>query len=74
MWNSEIEGLKKRKKIAYQMGGEKNIAKQQAHGKMTVRERIDLLCDPESFRERGVLAGVPTYDDQDKTRITDLVP
>jgi len=74
MWSSEIEELKRRRKIAYQMGGEKNIAKQHAHGKMTVRERIDLLCDPETFRERGVLTGVPTYDDQDNKRLTDLVP
>ncbi|MCD4716207.1 MAG: hypothetical protein K8R45_05635 [Desulfobacterales bacterium] len=74
MWRREIEELKRRKKIAYQLGGEKNIAKQHAHGKMTVRERIDLLCDPETFRERGVLAGAPTYDEQDKTRLADLVP
>ena len=74
MWSREIEELKRRKKIAYQLGGEKNIAKQHAHGKMTVRERIDLLCDPETFRERGVLAGVATYDEQDKTRLTNLVP
>jgi acetyl-CoA carboxylase carboxyltransferase component len=74
MWNREIEELKRRKEIAHQLGGEKNIAKQHAHGKMTVRERIDLLCDPGTFRERGVLAGVPTYDERDKTMLTDLVP
>jgi acetyl-CoA carboxylase carboxyltransferase component len=74
MWSREIEELKRRKEIAYQLGGEKNIAKQHAHGKMTVRERINLLCDPETFRERGVLAGVPTYDEQDKTRLKNLVP
>jgi acetyl-CoA carboxylase carboxyltransferase component len=74
MWRREIEELKRRKNIAYQLGGEKNIAKQHAHGKMTVRERIDLLCEPETFRERGVLAGVPSYDEQDKTRLVDLVP
>jgi acetyl-CoA carboxylase carboxyltransferase component len=74
MWRREVEELKRRKQIAYQLGGEKNIAKQHARGKMTVRERIDLLCDPESFRERGVLAGVPTYDERDKTRLVELVP
>ena len=74
MWNRELEELKRRKEIAYQLGGEKNIAKQHAHGKMTVRERIDLLCDRGTFRERGLLAGVPTYDEQDKTRLLDLVP
>ncbi len=74
MWRREIEELKRRKQIAYQLGGEKNIAKQHAHGKMTVRERIDLLCDRETFRERGILAGAPSYDEQDKTRLVDLVP
>jgi acetyl-CoA carboxylase carboxyltransferase component len=74
MWRREVEELKRRKQIAYQLGGEKNIAKQHARGKMTVRERIDLLCDPESFRERGVLAGVPTYDERDKTKLVELVP
>jgi len=74
MWSNEIEELKRRKKIAYQMGGEKNVAKQHARGKMTVRERIDTLCDRETFFERGVLAGVPSYDEQDKATLVDLVP
>ena len=39
MWNKELEELEKRKKIAHDLGGEKNIAKQHARGKMTVRER-----------------------------------
>ena len=74
MWSHEIEELKRRKEIAYQLGGEKNIAKQHAHNKMTVRERIALLCDRGTFCERGVLAGVPTYDEQDKTRLVNLIP
>ena len=74
MWIKEIEELGKREKIAYQMGGEKNISKQHTRGKMTVRERIGLICDQETFRERGVLAGAPTYDDHDKTKLMDLVP
>ncbi len=74
MWIKEIEELEKRKKIAYQMGGEKNVAKQHASGKMTVRERIDALCEKDSFLERGILSGVPSYDDHDKTKLMDLVP
>ncbi|OPX36605.1 MAG: carboxyl transferase [Desulfobacteraceae bacterium 4484_190.2] len=74
MWIKEIEELGKRKTIAYQLGGEKNISKQHTRGKMTVRERIGLICDQETFRERGVLAGAPTYDDHDKTKLMDLVP
>ena len=32
-------------------GGDERIAKQHAQGKLTARERIDLLCDPGSFVE-----------------------
>lgn len=74
MWDKEIQELERRKQIAYQMGGEENVAKQHSSGKMTVRERIDALIDKGSFRERGVLAGVPTYDAQDKKKLLDLVP
>lgn len=34
-------------------GGEKRIAQQHKKGKLTARERIDLLLDPESFEELG---------------------
>jgi hypothetical protein len=29
MWHKEIEELERRKEIAYQMGGKKNVARQQ---------------------------------------------
>ena len=74
MWKAEIEELEKRKNIARQMGGEKNIAKQHSKGKMTVRERIDVLVDEDSFIERGLLAGVPTYDEEKKDELINLVP
>ncbi len=74
MWRREIEELNRRKEIACRLGGEENVKKQHAGGRMTVRERIERLCDPDSFRERGILAGVPTYDSEDKTRLVDLIP
>jgi len=74
MWRREIEELERRKAIACQLGGGENVRKQHAQGKMTVRERIDALCDAGSFRERGILAGVPAYDEADPTRLKDLVP
>jgi acetyl-CoA carboxylase carboxyltransferase component len=36
-------------------GGEQRIAKQHKGGKLTARERIDLLLDPGSFREYDML-------------------
>jgi len=38
------------------MGGAEALAKQHARNKLTARERIDLLCDPKSFSEIGLLA------------------
>ena len=74
MWQKELDELAKRRTIAHRLGGEKNIAKQHAHGKMTVRERIKRLCDANTFMERGMLAGVPTYDKDDPHRLDGLVP
>jgi acetyl-CoA carboxylase carboxyltransferase component len=74
MWDEELKELARRKKIAHGLGGEKNVAKQHAHGKMTVRERIDALCDLDTFMERGILAGVPTYDAENPHRLESLVP
>ncbi len=44
------ELVEKRKRLAA-MGGEKAVAKQHAKGKLTARERLDLLFDPGTFRE-----------------------
>lgn len=66
MWKAEVEELKRRKQIAYELGGKEGIEKQHSHGKMTVRERIDVLLDEATFSETGVLAGAAKYDDKNK--------
>src|SRR2546426_3709604 len=38
------------------MGGPERVLKQHAQGKLTVRERLDLLFDADSFTEIGLLA------------------
>ena len=43
--------LEERRQVARQGGGEKRIEVQHARGKLTARERIDLLLDPGSFEE-----------------------
>ncbi|MBK0401949.1 acyl-CoA carboxylase subunit beta [Adhaeribacter sp. BT258] len=54
--------LKTRLKKIHLGGGEKNIAKQHAKGKLTARERIDYLIDDESeFLEIGAFAGEGMY-------------
>ena len=62
VWQPEIDELKRRNKMAEKMGGQTGIDVQHERGKLTIRERIDLLADPGSFREIGQLAGAATYD------------
>jgi acetyl/propionyl-CoA carboxylase alpha subunit/acetyl-CoA carboxylase carboxyltransferase component len=48
------------------------VVRQRGRGKLTCRERIDLLLDPGSFREVGSIAGFASYDDEG--RIADFTP
>lgn len=65
VWQPEIDELNRRKKMAEQMGGEVGIKVQHERGKLTIRERIDLFTDKESFQEIGQLAGTATYDGEE---------
>ena len=51
MSNQKIKELVDRRKTARQGGGQKRIEAQHAKGKLTARERIDLLLDNGSFEE-----------------------
>ncbi|MHA1545901.1 MAG: carboxyl transferase domain-containing protein, partial [Alphaproteobacteria bacterium] len=46
-----LEQLEKRRALARAGGGAQRIEKQHARGKLTARERIDLLLDEDSFEE-----------------------
>lgn len=48
--------LEERRKVVESGGGEKAIEKQHAAGKLTARERIRLLLDPDSFTETDEFA------------------
>ncbi|MDE0193286.1 MAG: hypothetical protein OXQ90_18180 [Gammaproteobacteria bacterium] len=62
VWQPEIEEMKRRRAFAEEMGGEAGIAEQRRRGKLTVRERIDLITDEGSFQEIGQFAGAATYE------------
>lgn len=49
--NNPFENLKTKRAEALLGGGTQRIAKQHQEGKMTARERIDFLLDPQSFVE-----------------------
>ena len=48
------EDVHARREKAKLGGGEEKIALQHERGKLTARERIDLLCDPGTFVEMGI--------------------
>ena len=63
----KIEELKKRREAVQMGGGEKAIEKQQAMGKLTARERILALLDPNSFTEYDLFVEHEARDfDMDK--------
>ena len=53
---SKIQELRERKELLKQGGGPDSIAKQHAKGKLTARERIDLMVDPGTFVEIDLFA------------------
>jgi acetyl/propionyl-CoA carboxylase alpha subunit/acetyl-CoA carboxylase carboxyltransferase component len=48
------------------------VVRQRSRGKLTCRERIDLLLDPGTFHEIGSVAGFASYDDEG--RIAEFTP
>jgi acetyl-CoA carboxylase carboxyltransferase component len=65
-FDKEIKQLKQRRAKARQMGGPAKIKKQHNRGKLTARQRIDRLLDPDSFMEVGLLnhSDVPGMEDK----------
>jgi len=71
-WKPEIEELRRRRKMAEQMGGADKVARQHSRGKLDARARIKGLVDPGSFREIGKIAGKGRYDENGN--LLDLAP
>ncbi|RJP80171.1 MAG: acyl-CoA carboxylase subunit beta [Candidatus Zixiibacteriota bacterium] len=55
MSTKKIERLRALKAQALLGGGAERIRAQHAKGKLTARERVDLLCDPDTFQEVDML-------------------
>jgi acetyl-CoA carboxylase carboxyltransferase component len=55
-WGPLVEDLSGRRYRALEMGGEDRVARQHSLGKLTVRERLELLIDPDTWVEYGMLA------------------
>lgn len=62
-WQQEMDQLERMRELGKRMGGAEGVARQHAQGRLTVRERLDLLLDPESFQELATTSGVSRFDD-----------
>ncbi len=67
-WKPELEEIARREALAGEMGGAERIERARRAGRMTVRERIDRIVDPGTFRETGALAARVEYDEDGKVR------
>ena len=64
LWADELKELDQRTALSHEMGGAEKVARQHEFKKLTIRERIQAIADPQSFREVGALAGVGDYDSE----------
>jgi acetyl-CoA carboxylase carboxyltransferase component len=69
-WLKEVEELRRRQAFAEGMGGPEGIARQRRGGKLTARERIDILADPGSFCEFMSLRGAGAYENGELAAFT----
>ncbi len=63
-WGPLVEDLSERRRRALEMGGPDLVERQHSLGKLTARERLDLLVDPGTWVEYGLLADSmdPAYE------------
>ncbi len=69
-WQSDVDEIKRQNEMAEELGGQDSIAFHKGRGKLTVRERFDLLADADSFSEIGKLAGSPEWDGNELRNLT----
>ncbi|HMW38634.1 MAG TPA: acyl-CoA carboxylase subunit beta [Saprospiraceae bacterium] len=62
MMQKKIDELRDKLRLSAQGGGSKRIDSQHAKGKLTARERVELLLDPGSMEELGALVTHRTSD------------
>ena len=60
-WAPLLREHQRKLKTAHAMGGREKLVKRKKQGRLNAREIIDILCDKDSFREIGALAGNLSY-------------
>jgi acetyl-CoA carboxylase carboxyltransferase component len=61
-WQPELDELRRREAFADRLGGVERVKRQHDEGRLTIRERIARLVDPDTFHEVGKIAGKAAYD------------
>ncbi|WP_339947962.1 carboxyl transferase domain-containing protein [uncultured Albimonas sp.] len=69
-WGPEVEALDARRARMREMGGEANIARHHARGKLTARERLEMFADPGSFREIHPFSADAVYEGETLAEFT----
>lgn len=64
VWNKTVSEIARRRELALEQGGHEAITRQHSQGRLTVRERIAALLDPDSFEEEGPIAGTPVRSEE----------
>ena len=62
-WKPEVDEIKARRAAAKSMGGPEAVELQHERGRLTVRERIAALVDPNSLEEQAPIAGETETDE-----------
>jgi acetyl-CoA carboxylase carboxyltransferase component len=60
--SDKLDNLKDREEKAKSLGGEAQVKRQKDRGKITARERLDLLFDPGTFKELDVFVSSRSID------------
>ena len=60
-----LDELKRKREIAYALGGTERVARHRKRGHLTARERIDKLLDPGTWKETGLYAQFTTPEGEE---------
>ena len=63
-WKKDVDEIKEREKLALRQGGEESIKSQHDKGRKTLRERLSIILDKDSFDEIGKISGSGIYNDE----------
>ena len=62
-WEKEVKDIKKREELSLNHGGEESVKIHHQKGRKTLRERLSIILDDNSFQEIGKIAGDSEYDE-----------